>query len=308
MSGQPSDPTAPDARLVVALAAALVLATVLAPVAYDAARATGAGATVAVVSLDGTITGGAADATVADLRELRRNESVDAVVLSVNSPGGGVAASERLYLAVARLAEEKTVVASAGTMAASGGYYAALPAERVYVLPSSVVGSVGAFATPSPPAPDRVVRSGPDKATTTTQQTRRQVEAIQESFLDTVFRHRGDRLELSRAELAHAKVYRGRRAVALGVADRVGTVEDAANYAAGEAGFERYELYRKQPDRRRPGVPVSADGERAAVDDPDRLGYAGVETTQYLMLHGRLAPAGSVRAAPNRTAGVAGGA
>jgi len=296
MSQPPRGSTGPDARLVVALVAALLLGAALAPVAYDATRADGPDASVAVVPLSGAISSASADSTVEDLREVRRNDSVKAVVLDVNSPGGGVAASERLYLAVARLAEEKPVVASAGAQAASGGYYAMMPAERIYVLPSSIVGSVGAYAQTPPPFPDGVVRSGPDKASSTTQQTRRQVEAIQESFLDTVFEHRGDRLELTREELAHAKVYRGTRAVSLGVADALGTRGDAVAYAAEQAGVDSYDVYRKEPPRR--GILLlqandGGNGSTVVVRD-DGLGYEEVETTQFYLLHGRVDATGEV--------------
>jgi protease-4 len=295
MSDHPRE-TGPDAQFVVVLVAALLVGAAVAPFAYDAARSTGTDGTVAVVTLDGAISAGSADATVTDLREVRENDSVDAVVLDVNSPGGGVAASERLYLAVARLAEEKPVVASAGSQAASGGYYAALPAERIYVLPSSIVGSVGVFARPSPPAPDSIVRSGPDKATTTQSQTRRQVEAIQESFLDSVFEHRDDRLELSRAELATGKVYRGTRAVSLGVADELGTTEDAIAGAASAAELQSYDVYRKEPPARGFGLLLATEESEPPVVAEDRLGYEGVETTQYLMLHGRVVDDGNVTA------------
>jgi protease-4 len=296
MSQPPRGSTGPDARLVVALVAALLLGAALAPVAYDATRADGPDASVAVVPLSGAISSASADSTVEDLREVRRNDSVKAVVLDVNSPGGGVAASERLYLAVARLAEEKPVVASAGTQAASGGYYAMMPADRIYVLPSSIVGSVGAYAQTGAPLPDSVIRSGPDKASSTTRQTRRQVEAIQESFLDSVLEHRGDRLELSREELAHAKVYRGTRAVSLGVADALGTRGDAVAYAAERAGVDSYDVYRKESRQR--GLlllEASEDGNGSSVVvRDDGLGYEGVETTQFYLLHGRVDADGEV--------------
>jgi protease-4 len=290
MSESPRGSTGPDARLVVALVAALLLGAALAPVAYDATRADGPDGSVAVVPLSGAIGSASADATVEDLREARRNDSVKAVVLDVNSPGGGVAASERLYLAVARLSAEKPVVASAGAQAASGGYYAMLPAERVYVLPSSIVGSVGAYAQTGAPFPDGIVRSGPDKASSTTQQTRRQVEAIQESFLDAVFEHRGDRLELTREELAHAKVYRGSRAVSLGVADEIGTLEDAVADAAERAGVDSYDVYRKEPERRGVILLQADDGANGStvVVREGGLGYEGIETTQFYLLHGRV--------------------
>jgi protease-4 len=279
--------TATNPAYVVAVVAAVLTSAVLAPVAWGAVEPSTDG-TVAVVTLQGSIGATSADATVEDLQEVRRNDSVDAVVLKVDSPGGGVASSERLYLAVSRLAEEKPVVASVQTMGASGAYYAMLPAERIYTLPSSMVGSVGVFAQTGGPVPDTIVRSGPDKATAAPGQVRRQVEALQETFLDSVYRHRGDRLELSRAALSHGKIYRGTRAVRFGVADEVGSLPDATTDAAERANLDSYDVYRKEPPGR-PGLFVlgGSDG-TVAAEDP--FSYAGVETTRFMMLHGQPRP------------------
>ena len=125
-----------------ALAAAVLVSAVLAPVAYGAMQDS-TDQSVAVVQLSGGISAYSVDQTIQDLREVRRNDSVGAVVLEVNSPGGGVAASERLYLAVQKTAEAKPVVASVQQMGASGGYMAMLPAERIYTLPSGIVMATG---------------------------------------------------------------------------------------------------------------------------------------------------------------------
>jgi protease-4 len=276
-----------------ALAAAVLVSAVLAPVAYGAMQDS-TDQSVAVVQLSGGISAYSVDQTIQDLREVRRNDSVGAVVLEVNSPGGGVAASERLYLAVQKTAEAKPVVASVQQMGASGGYMAMLPAERIYTLPSGIVGSVGVYATTTPPFPDSYVRSGPDKATRSTEQTRRQVELLQERFLDTVFKHREGRLELSRAELAHGKAYVGTRAVSNGVADEVGTLRDAVDYAAQEAGLEEYAIHRKEPPARR-GVILLGQGEnRTVVLDENAFRYDDVRTTQFMALHGQVRPESEV--------------
>jgi protease-4 len=155
-------------------------------------------------------------------------------------------------------------------------------------MPSGIVGSVGVFATTSPPFPDSYVRSGPDKATRRSEQTRRQVEALQERFLDTVMKHRSDRLELSRAELAHGKAYIGTRAVSNGVADEVGTLRDAIGFAASEAGIEDYSIYRKQVERRGGIILLGDAGNRTVVVDKNQFGYDDVETTRFMALYGQV--------------------
>ena len=68
------------------------------------------------------------------------------MVLRIDSPGGDVMASERIWRAVRRLAEHKPVVVSMGQIAASGGYYVAAPAHTIFAEPNTITGSIGVFA------------------------------------------------------------------------------------------------------------------------------------------------------------------
>lgn len=99
------------------------------------------GRTVGVVHLTGMILDGR---DVVDfLRELREDDAVEGVLLRVDSPGGAVAPSQEMFRAVRELAEVKPVVASYGSVAASGGYYASCPATLIVANPGSVTGSIG---------------------------------------------------------------------------------------------------------------------------------------------------------------------
>ena len=77
------------------------------------------------------------------IEALADDETVKGVLLRVDSPGGGVAASQEIFAAVARLEKRKPVVASFASVAASGGYYASLPCTRIVANPGSVTGSIG---------------------------------------------------------------------------------------------------------------------------------------------------------------------
>jgi protease-4 len=114
---------------------------------------------VAVILVDGAITDGKpkgfssaagvawADPIVDALAAVRRDSSVRAVVLRVNSPGGSAFASDRIARELKRLHEEhKPVVVSMGDTAASGGYYVAAPADAIFASPAAVTGSIGIFA------------------------------------------------------------------------------------------------------------------------------------------------------------------
>lgn len=94
-----------------------------------------------VAYLDGSIDSSAR--MVDFLRKLREDSSVKGVLLRVDSGGGGFGPSQEIYRAVKKLAEKKPVVASFGSVAASGGYYAACPARLIYALPGSITGSIG---------------------------------------------------------------------------------------------------------------------------------------------------------------------
>ncbi|MEW5774221.1 MAG: signal peptide peptidase SppA [Thermodesulfobacteriota bacterium] len=96
---------------------------------------------VGVVHLDGLIDN--SRPVVKWIKELGEDSSVKGVLLRINSPGGVVAPSQEIYTAVRRLAERKPVVASMGTVAASGGYYAAAPATRIVANPGTITGSIG---------------------------------------------------------------------------------------------------------------------------------------------------------------------
>jgi len=266
------------------VAAAVLLSAILAPVAYD--RATAPDGTVAVVSVEGFISSNSVSSVQEDLREARENESIDAVVLNVDSPGGSAAASEQLYLSVQRTAQEMPVVASVKSTGASGAYYAMLPARDIYVTPASIVGSVGVRGgTPGPSLPGEI-KSGPDKASATADQRRAQIETLQRAFVGSVMKHRSDDLELSRTEVAHAKVYTGARAVDNGMADRVGSTSEAIERAASAAGLEDYDVVRKEPPRLGGLFLLNTDDGGTVVVEQSPAGYQAVDTPTFLMVYG----------------------
>ncbi|MEM1418964.1 MAG: signal peptide peptidase SppA, partial [Myxococcota bacterium] len=113
---------------------------------------------VAVVIIDGSIVDGEnQDVPVVGIRRtggrtivpileaVRRDPTVSAVVLRVDSPGGSALASEQIWRAVRRLARDKPVIASMGAVAASGGYYVVSPATEIWAAPTTLTGSIGVF-------------------------------------------------------------------------------------------------------------------------------------------------------------------
>jgi protease-4 len=269
---------------VLVAAAAVLVSAVLAPVAYE--RTSQPDGSVAVVTVEGFISANSVTAVQEDLREARENESIEAVVLNVDSPGGSAAASEQLYMSVQRTAKVMPVVASVKSTGASGAYYAMLPARDIYVTPASIVGSVGVRGSAPAPSLPGEIKSGPDKASGTADQARAQIETLQRAFVGSVMKHRGDDLSLSRTEVAHAKVYTGARAVENGMADRVGSTQDAIRQAADAADLDDYEVVRKEPPARGGIFLLSTDDGGHVVVEESPVGYDAVDSQTFLMVYG----------------------
>jgi len=142
------------------------------------------------------------------------------------------------------LGEKKPLVASI-TSALSGGYYIAVAADYIYALPTSLVGNVGVIGV-GPPVlipSERVLESGAYKVTgfSRLQFPFNLTESL-ENFISTVMERRGERLQLSAKELMRGKVYLGSEAVRLGLTDEIGSLQDAIERVAGEAGLAKYDV------------------------------------------------------------------
>jgi protease-4 len=230
---------------VIVVVVAVLIGTVLAPVVWSSTQSSPDDSdtqTVSVITLRAGTDAGPVNDVKEDLREARTNDSVEAVVMRIDSPGGPVASSEELYLAVNRTANQMPVVAYVEGTAASGGYFGIAPADRIYVKPSSTVGSIGVIVSAPLSALERAearsktyLRTGPDKATLDKDQFREEMETLHNAFLGTIMKHRGDELELSRSEVAHGDAYLGPTAVQNGFADETGDLYSAIDYAARQA-------------------------------------------------------------------------
>jgi protease-4 len=222
----------------------LLIGALLAPIAVGVTSRTSTD-TVAIVPLAGGIDGGSAARVSAQIERARQNPSVEAVVLRVNSPGGGASASESLYLSVKRLAEEKPVVVSVDGIAASGAYYASVPADVIYAKPSSQVGSVGVFAPiPAEVEPNGIVAAtGPEKVGVGSERGfKYTVETIKRAFANAVMANRGEELTIPRSTVTEAGVYSGAAATRNGMADEIGGIRTATARAAELAELDQYSV------------------------------------------------------------------
>lgn len=211
------------------------------------------GPKVAVVELTGTIID--ARPVVRQLKQYRRDGSVRAIVLRIESPGGGVAASQEIHDEVrkTRMAG-KVIVASMGSVAASGGYYVAVPATRIMANPGTTTGSIGVVAE----IPNirrlldkigidfTVIKSGKFKDTGSPYRGLTEAErAYLQQWVDDAFAQfvdavaEGRRMDRARVlELADGRVFTGLQALRSGLVDTLGTFEDAVRLAADLAGIK----------------------------------------------------------------------
>jgi protease-4 len=268
---------------------------------------------IAVLPVAGTIASeapialGAATASPETLRNQLRQATEDrrvrAVVLEVDSPGGGVVPTDQMHESIQEFREEtgKPVVVSMGQTAASGGYYIATAADRIFANENTLTGSLGVIfsylnfteAAEEYGIQQEVVKSGPfkDIGSSTREPTEEELEILQtyvdegyDQFVQVIVEGRGLSEEEVR-ELADGRVYSGQQAETLGLIDELGDLERAAEASRELAGVEEATVVRYQ--RQSPGL-VDLLQARLATPKPEALQVletAGLNLTpelQYL--------------------------
>jgi protease IV len=216
------------------------------------------GAKVAVVEVQGVIGVGDrgldTETIIRTLGEYRDDPAVRAVVLRIDSPGGVVAPTQEIFTAVRRLREaKKPVVASLGSVAASGGYYVAVSADRIFASPGTLTGSIGVVMQlanvegllKKVGVEYVVVKAGTYKdvgnfARAMTPEERRILQSllddVYDQFIGAVAEGRGLEPQAVRA-FAEGRIYSGRQAHGLKMVDDLGGLEDAIEAAAKMAGL-----------------------------------------------------------------------
>jgi protease-4 len=182
------------------------------------------------------------------LERIRRDDTVRALIVAIDSPGGSVSGGEALHGALRRVAERKPVVAVMGGTAASAGYMAALPAARVFAREATVTGSIGVVMQ-SVDASELAARLGvrvealpsgafkdqPNPFRPLTEDGRaelmRVVRDLHEQFVAMVAAERNMPPDRVRA-LADGRIFTGREAVALGLVDQIGGEAEARAWLA----------------------------------------------------------------------------
>lgn len=196
------------------------------------------------------------------LKKARENDNIKAVVLRVDSPGGSSLVSDMIWREVVLTKEVKPVVVSFGNVAASGGYYLAVGADKIFAEPTTITGSIGVFGTiPNIHEFSDEIGINAEQVGTNansvdysffepmTERFRKQleesIEMTYETFLERVASGRNMSVEEVN-EVAQGRVWSGQDALDKGLVDELGNLEAAIAEAAEMAGLEKYGI-RKYP-------------------------------------------------------------
>lgn len=210
------------------------------------------GEKVGVVDVSGVIAD--AEDTLEHLKQFREDDTIRAIVVRINSPGGGVGPSQEIYSEIRKTISTKQVVASMGAVAASGGYYIAAAASGIMANPGTITGSIGVIMGYTNlqelfqkiglvPV---VVKSGQYKDMgSPLREMSPEEHAILQDFVDKIHQQfiqavaEGRDMDVSAvAPLADGRIYTGEEALELGLVDRLGNAEDAIEWAGRLAGIE----------------------------------------------------------------------
>ncbi|HKN18366.1 MAG TPA: signal peptide peptidase SppA [Dissulfurispiraceae bacterium] len=207
---------------------------------------------VALVRVEGPII--EAKSIIDELDGYKKDNSIKAIVLRVNSPGGGVVPSQEIYDEVKRLAAKKKVVVSMGSLAASGGYYISAPATKIVANPGTLTGSIGVIME----VPNvkvlmdkigvkiEVIKSGKHKDIASPfRGIGKEDRAILQGVMDDVHEQfisavsEGRKMSIDKVrEIADGRIFSGSQAIKAGLVDELGDLDDAIKTAARIAGIK----------------------------------------------------------------------
>lgn len=201
---------------------------------------------------------------IEEIKEYTKDRHIKAIVIRVDSPGGGVVPAQEIYSEVKRASTIKKVVVSMGSLAASGGYYISAPATQIIANPGTITGSIGVIMEipnlqglmDKIGVKTEVIKSGKYKDMTSVFRAigKEQKEILQgvldnvhEQFINAVAE--GRKLPVQKVkELADGTVFTGSQALQKGLVDQLGTLEDAIRVAGRLAGIQgEPEVVTKKP-------------------------------------------------------------
>lgn len=207
---------------------------------------------VALIRVEGVIL--EASDVIEELKEYSNSPWVKAIVLRIESPGGGVAPAQEIYEEIKKIKEKKKVVVSMGSVAASGGYYISSPAHKIVANPGTLTGSIGVIMEipnfeglmKKIGVKTEVIKSGRHKDIVSifksmTPEERKIIQDVLDDvhnqFIKAVAEGRNIKVEEVR-RLADGRIFTGKKAKDLGLVDELGNLEDAIRLAGEISGIK----------------------------------------------------------------------
>lgn len=207
---------------------------------------------VALIRVEGVIL--EASDVIGELKEYSNSPWVKAIVLRIESPGGGVAPAQEIYEEIKKIKEKKKVVVSMGSVAASGGYYISSPAHKIVANPGTLTGSIGVIMEipnfeglmKKIGVKTEVIKSGRHKDIVSifksmTPEERKIIQDVLDDvhnqFIKAVAEGRNIKVEEVR-RLADGRIFTGKKAKDLGLVDELGNLEDAIRLAGEISGIK----------------------------------------------------------------------
>jgi protease-4 len=206
----------------------------------------------AIIRIEGVIA--ESEDIIRQIKKYREEPAVKGIILRIDSPGGGVGPSQEIYGEVLKTASEKKVVVSMGGLAASGGYYIACAAHRIFANPGTITGSIGVIMAFSNfeelmkklGLKTTVIKSGKHKdiGSPVRELTEDEKKILQDvsddihgQFIEAVAKGRNLKIEAVK-ELSDGRIFSGRQAKESGLVDELGTLDDAVSYTAKLSGIK----------------------------------------------------------------------
>ncbi|MDL1913981.1 MAG: signal peptide peptidase SppA [Bergeyella sp.] len=195
---------------------------------------------------------------VKEIKKIKEDKTIKAVVLRINSPGGSANAADEILFELSQLRQEKPLVVSFGDYAASGGYYIATAADKIYSEPNTITGSIGVFSVfpnfkalankngisseiISTHANSQIYSPMEGLSVGAEERIKKSVERTYKRFVYFVSKNRGKTFE-EIDKLARGKVWSGSRALKVGLVDSLGSLQDAVVHAAKKGKVANYEI------------------------------------------------------------------
>ncbi|MBF0210121.1 MAG: signal peptide peptidase SppA [Desulfamplus sp.] len=238
--------------LMVILAAMVLGSATLIKSDFSAIDATANSGNVGIIELMGPII--SSKEIIEHIKTFREQSSIKAIVIRIDSPGGGVAPSQEIYNEIVKTKKVKKVIASMGSVAASGGYYAAASCDGIVANPGTITGSIGVIMEYANVQEivqkigliPVVIKSGEYKDMGSPMRDLKDnerkllqsvVNEIHSQFVRDAAQGRNIDID-SMSKLADGRIYTGESALSLNLVDRLGNLDDAVEWAGELAGIE----------------------------------------------------------------------